>query len=87
MCIRDRHFIYDKETVGYNLCWEFNGDFEKPTVRASVLVWCYEFNSVTGKHDIEVDRCHSFITDGMIEFLGDCQHSLAGQTVELPEIK
>ncbi len=28
---------------------------------------------------------HSFIKDGMIEFLGDCTHKLAGQTVDLPE--
>lgn len=29
-------------------------------------------------------RCHSFVTDGRIQFLGDCTHSLAGQTVDLP---
>lgn len=29
--------------------------------------------------------CHSFITDGEIRFLGDCTHSLAGQTVALPD--
>lgn len=29
--------------------------------------------------------CHSFVTDGSIQFLGDCTHALAGQTVELPE--
>lgn len=29
--------------------------------------------------------CHSFIRDGMIEFLGDCTHSLKGQTVPLEE--
>jgi hypothetical protein len=82
-----RHFVYDKETVGYKLCWTFNGNFDKPTIRASVLVWGYQFNPVTRKHDIEIDRCHSFITDGMIRFLSDCQHKLAGQTVELPEIQ
>lgn len=29
--------------------------------------------------------CHSFVTDGRIEFLPDCTHALAGQTVDLPE--
>jgi hypothetical protein len=29
--------------------------------------------------------CHSFVTDGRIQFLSDCTHGLAGQTVELPE--
>lgn len=28
--------------------------------------------------------CHSFVTDGRIQFLADCTHDLAGQTVELP---
>lgn len=28
--------------------------------------------------------CHSFITDGQIQFLNDCTHPLAGQTVPLP---
>lgn len=81
------HFIHDKESVGYpNVCWTFNGNFDKPTIRASVLTKSYRKNPDTGKYDIEIDRCHSFITDGMIQFLSDCQHPLAGQTVELPEI-
>lgn len=29
--------------------------------------------------------CHSFVTDGRIQFLSDCTHHLAGQTVDLPE--
>jgi hypothetical protein len=33
------------------------------------------------------DVCHSFVTDGRIQFLGDCTHALAGQTVDLPEIE
>ncbi|QDZ10502.1 DUF6527 family protein [Devosia ginsengisoli] len=28
--------------------------------------------------------CHSFVTDGRIQFLGDCSHALAGQTIPLP---
>jgi hypothetical protein len=30
--------------------------------------------------------CHSFVRDGRIEFLSDCTHALAGQTVDLPEM-
>lgn len=29
--------------------------------------------------------CHSFVTDGRIQFLTDSTHELAGQTVDLPE--
>ncbi len=28
--------------------------------------------------------CHSFLTDGRIQFLDDCTHAMAGQTVDLP---
>lgn len=28
-------------------------------------------------------RCHSFVANGNIQFLGDCTHELAGQTVRL----
>ena len=30
--------------------------------------------------------CHSFVTDGRIQFLGDCSHALANQTVDLPPL-
>lgn len=29
--------------------------------------------------------CHSYITDGNIQFLGDCTHELKGQKVQLPQ--
>lgn len=38
-------------------------------------------------HELPWDQknvCHSFVKDGNIEFLTDCTHSLAGQTVPLP---
>lgn len=52
--------------------WTFNGDLDKPTVRASIMV----------KHGQGI-VCHSFITDGKIEYLSDCTHNLKGKTVEL----
>lgn len=30
--------------------------------------------------------CHSFVTDGHIQFLGDCTHALAGKMVPLTEV-
>lgn len=38
-------------------------------------------------HFVEVRRCHSFVTDGRIQFLTDCAHALAGQTVDLPTLE
>lgn len=56
-----------------NSSWTFNNDLEKPTFIPSLLVT---------NEDI---RCHSFVTNGKIEFLNDCKHDLAGQTVELKQ--
>lgn len=33
----------------------------------------------------QCQNCHSFVTDGKIQFLGDSTHELKGQTVELPD--
>jgi hypothetical protein len=55
--------------------WQFNGDIEKPTFKPSILV----------RHPNRVEICHSFVTDGKIQYLNDCTHELAGKTVDLPE--
>lgn len=60
--------------------WELTGTADSPTVRASLLVWWEE------GEEHKPMRCHSYITDGNIQFLNDCTHALAGQTVELPEM-
>jgi hypothetical protein len=63
--------------ISGNGAWEFNGDFDRPTLTPSVLVtW-------NGEPPM---RCHSFVRDGRIEFLSDCTHALAGQTVDLLEV-
>lgn len=69
--------------------WSFNGDIDKPTVRASILVKYPATPEATDEFkEWRTERiCHSFITDGKIEFLSDCWHSLAGQIVEIPEIE
>ena len=60
----------------HRIRWGFNNNVDKPTFTPSLLV-----NSGTDQ------QCHSFITDGKIQFLNDCVHELAGQNVELPEIE
>jgi len=74
----EQHFITDNLTEEKAICngpWTFNNDFETPTISPSVLVQWAEH------------RCHSFIKDGIIQFLSDCTHDLKGQTVELPDIE
>lgn len=56
--------------------WEWNGDTQRPTLSPSVLV-------NPGRANPASHVCHSFVRDGYIEFLSDCSHELAGQTVEL----
>lgn len=82
--------------------WGFNGKLELPTLSPSILMrtghhapghtgacWC----TWNEQHPEPEDSapftcliCHSFVRDGRIQFLGDCTHALAGQTVDLPEV-
>lgn len=64
--------------------WTFNGDMQKPTVGGSILVNGHLLSSPPMEPG--VFRCHSLIRDGMIQFLADCTHELAGQTVEMQDI-
>lgn len=58
--------------------WNWNGSLTKPTFTPSLLVsW-----DMTVKGKIE-PVCHSYVTDGKIQFLTDSKHKLAGQTVDL----
>lgn len=77
--------------------WGWNGSYDRPTFQPSVLIqsghynphaagdpcWC-TFEARTGrKADFACKVCHSFVTDGHIQYLSDCTHTLAGQTVAL----
>ncbi|HET6805314.1 MAG TPA: hypothetical protein VFH59_07745 [Frateuria sp.] len=66
-------------------CWGFDGNLDNPTLTPSVLQqWNqWQGEGVPAKRHV----CHSFVRNGRIEFLGDSTHSLAGQTVDLPEIE
>jgi hypothetical protein len=54
--------------------WGWNLSLDAPTLTPSILTW-REPGS----------RCHSFVRDGKIQFLSDCEHPLKNQTVDLPE--
>lgn len=61
-------------------CWTWNGSTESPTLRPSVLT---NYQSAIAERSW---RCHSWINDGAAQFLADCSHSLAGQTVALLDV-
>lgn len=63
--------------------WGYNGNADAPTFTPSVLV-TYD-GSDAGIDGAPPAICHSFVTDGQIQFLGDCTHAMAGQTVPLAD--
>lgn len=81
--------------------WQFNENVDAPTFKPSILVsgtrmtekgksdyeaWCAAGHPKrTEPFDSEPNVCHSYVTDGRIQYLDDCTHELKGQTVELPE--
>lgn len=73
--------------------WGYNGNPDAPTFTPSVLVRgvqrLTEEEHAAAMRGEEVNPapfvCHSFVTDGKIQYLGDSGHKLAGQTVELPD--
>lgn len=83
--------------------WLFTGDLEKPYFSPSVHVrtghyasgnftenecWCtYNKNHPNEQEDFACYICHSFIRDGVIEFLDDCTHALAGKKVALLDVE
>ena len=73
------HAFYTKDgprnDAGVEQLWTFNGDLDRPTVRPSL--------NVNSKDP--ASRCHSWVTDGKIQFLGDCFHDMKNQTVEIPD--
>jgi len=64
--------------------WAFNGDLDKPTF-GPVDGGSFSLLVTGGPPDART-ICHSYIKDGMIQFLGDCTHSLKGQIVPLDDI-
>lgn len=95
---KETHVIRVRQAEGERPSWTWNGDAERPTFSPSILVrsghhmpgWngptCYCNSKDPDGEDwgFSCEVCHSFVTDGRIQFLGDCTHALAGQTVDLP---
>jgi len=84
------HQVPVHEKTRESAIWGFNGDVDKPTLVPSLLVrWTDGKFDDKGMPIAETVRnivCHSFITNGNIQFLSDCTHDLKNQTIELPEI-
>ena len=56
--------------------WTFNGDYDKPTFSPSM-------GANLHRSQEHYPICHSFLRDGVWQFLGDCTHAMAGQHVPM----
>ncbi len=75
--------------------WGWNGSLDKPTFKPSLLVRSVSCpdnpeKNKDGSYVLESDgrikvakdiRCHSYINDGKIQFLGDCSHDIKGHSL------
>ena len=91
---------HEVRVIGPHPVWSWNGSEESPTFAPSILIrsghfvpdrphascWCtYNAEHPSDPAPFKCSVCHSFVKDGQIQFLTDCTHKLAGQTVDLPE--
>lgn len=99
---QEAHVIGVRPEAVDNPAWNWNGNVERPTFSPSILIrsghyaahykagdpcWCtYDKEHQEDPSGFKCVVCHSFVTDGHIQFLGDCTHELVGRTVELPDI-
>lgn len=73
--------------------WQFNGDVNKPTFTPSLLNRWGRHADPTWQEPEDPEpsmgwsgTCHLYVTNGQIQYLGDCSHDLAGKTIEMEDI-
>lgn len=68
------HVLWTSAGSGHP-AWQWDGSLDRPTVVPSVIV-----KTDAGK------VCHHFLTNGVLSYLGDSTHALAGRVLELPDL-
>jgi len=76
-------------------CWTWNGDVDKPTIKPSILtkskrhITDEEADLIMSGEKIDLPDlvCHTWVNDGKVEFLKDCTHEFAGQTMDLLDVE
>lgn len=75
------HSLIQRRFEGQNSpAWRFNGNEDYPTFHPSVL------SKLARTDGSRVEICHFFVVNGELQFLSDCTHALAGQTVAMLDI-
>lgn len=97
----ETHLVTTAVPNGNGMVWGWNGSTSQPTFTPSLLYrsghympgytsgrcWCdYNREHPDEPAPFSCGICHSFVVNGHIQFLNDCTHALAGQTVPLPEL-
>ena len=85
------HGVWTTKRNGVGSVWKFNGSMDKPTFEPSLLVNATrditpeEHRRIMDGEKLNIPkvRCHSYVRNGQIEYLGDCTHALAGKTVPM----
>ena len=77
-CGFEHSFSVDLEGHGLHVgdTWSFEGDYENPTFSPSML-------SNRDKDDKHKPICHSFLKNGVWEYLKDCTHEMAGKHISM----
>ncbi|HHJ12148.1 MAG TPA: anaerobic dehydrogenase [Chromatiales bacterium] len=70
-CRQLHRFHVNKPSPDTGARWTWDGNIDAPTFSPSLLY---------------PGKCHLFIWEGWIRFLGDCQHELADQIVGVPDL-
>lgn len=76
------HVIYTKGKV----TWTWDGNVDAPTCTPSVR----NFTTYDKEHNPlpagqERTLCHYVLTNGILNYCGDCEHELSGQSAPLPD--
>jgi hypothetical protein len=75
---KENHYFDDR--------WTFNGDYDNPTFSPSLHIKYGKSSNEEMAYLEGKTVCHSFVRNGKIAFLNDCEHELGGQTVEMKDI-
>lgn len=79
-CKRLHGYAVEQPFPSNNACWTFDGNGDCPSFQPSMNIGSGPFP------DGRIERCHYFVTAGMIQYQADCTHEFAGQTLPLPDI-
>jgi len=87
----EAHGVWTRKKNSVDAVWSFNGDMEKPTFEPSLLI--RGTRKITDEEHAKIMAgvkvtiadyvCHSFVRNGRIQYLSDCTHSFAGQTIPM----